>query len=321
MGNSESSSQINVDKEEYQKYIDFKKSQELLKKLNSENIYKNHTKQSVRNNILPNITDKQRFSNINKNYNNNNNNDKNTNFIQKPNLDQIDPFELLKKNPNLKLEELKKNYKKLSLIHHPDRGGAKQNFIRIINAINRNENDKLTDSEKSHQQLKNNYLNTDDNTSQNLNLNSIEKDFKIDKFNQVFDSTKIEDVNSNGYGHLMVKSSKNRDDIEVKNNIGKYDKNKFNDKFNSIKRSNSKSIQRYKVPESLNSNGLNYTELGGQIDDFSCKIQNTIYTDYKKAFDNNFLIDPLNTNYKKYKNVNELEKDRDNKFKRRTNIG
>ncbi|KAL5103814.1 hypothetical protein TcWFU_000512 [Taenia crassiceps] len=49
-------------------------------------------------------------------------------------LNAFDPYHELAINPDASKAEIKKAYKKLSLIHHPDRGGDEQKFIRIHKA-------------------------------------------------------------------------------------------------------------------------------------------------------------------------------------------
>uniref|UniRef100_A0A6C0EK77 J domain-containing protein n=1 Tax=viral metagenome TaxID=1070528 RepID=A0A6C0EK77_9ZZZZ len=228
---------------------------------------------------------------------------------------RLDPFKLLKKSPKLTVDELKQHYKKLVLIHHPDRGGSRNNFNILLEALD--EINKLIEymkSDRSHMDLKNNYTKNNESMdkTQNIKLGDMAKNFKIDKFNDVFNNSKLEDDGNRGYGHMMDESIKNRDDIDIENNMGKYSKDTFNKKFNSIKNEiNTNDIVKYRVPEPVTSNTLCYTELGDKPDDLSHRVQNTIYTDYKKAYEDNYLIDPSKINIRNYKDINELEKDRE----------
>ena len=43
----------------------------------------------------------------------------------------IDPYQILKVHPNAKLEDIKKAYRKLVKIHHPDKGGDKKVMLKI----------------------------------------------------------------------------------------------------------------------------------------------------------------------------------------------
>ena len=126
----------------------------------------------------------------------------------------------------------------MAFIHHPDKGGSSSKFNILITAMK--EIDKLIEyrkSDRTHLELKNNYrekIETEDK-SININLQNIGKDFKLDKFNDVFNNTKLEDFNDRGYGDLMDQSSKKRDDIDIENTLGKYTTENFNSNFNSIK--------------------------------------------------------------------------------------
>jgi hypothetical protein len=138
----------------------------------------------------------------------------------------------------------------------------------------------------------------------------------VEKFNNVYLETRMYNPNDEGYGTMMEQSSKNRDDIEIDNTIGKFTKANFHQKFREVKNKHqSTAVIEYKPPEAVVSNkNLQYSELGeGKIGDYSD--QNTTgnsYTDYKQAHTNTYLIDPSRIKVKNYKNVEDLKKDRIN---------
>uniref|UniRef100_A0A6C0J0E4 J domain-containing protein n=1 Tax=viral metagenome TaxID=1070528 RepID=A0A6C0J0E4_9ZZZZ len=348
MGNAESN--VNISKEEYDKYNLYKEQQNYLKTLNQQ---QNINAEKINNNAEKYIDNEYRentnvfldqsykhhndinnINNNNTNYNNTNYNNINSNHYNKNNIKQsngnnqsnieksynvdmtkIDPFNLLQTHNNINIQNLKQKYKKLALIHHPDKGGNRNKFILLIDTIK--EIDKLIEyknNNKSHIDLKNNYKGQSDNrdTRINVNLKDFGKNFKLEKFNQVFDTTKSDNPNNRGYGDIMVPSSKTRDDIDVENSIGKYNKDKFNHNFNQYKNKHSNEVTKYKVPQANKLSSLSYTELGETSDDLSHSVNKTIYNDYKRAYENTVLINPNNINIKRYKDVNELEKDRDN---------
>ena len=45
-----------------------------------------------------------------------------------------DPYQILKVHPSAKLEEIKKAYRKLVKIHHPDKGGDTAVMVEINSA-------------------------------------------------------------------------------------------------------------------------------------------------------------------------------------------
>ena len=70
-------------------------------------------------------------------------------------------------------------------------------------------------------------------------------------------------------------------------------------------------IVQYQQPKANESNKLTYSNLGEEnIDDYSDK--NNLYVDYKKAHENNYLINPNEVNYRTYNSVNELKNNREN---------
>ena len=154
----------------------------------------------------------------------------------------LDPFKILKKK-NIPLEQLKIAYKKLSLVHHPDKGGDINEFNKLINAYNYIEKViKIKENDKSHLELKNNYNESINNEKEKINSlkePNIKDKFNINKFNKVFNETLLTNPYDEGYSKIMIESNKNREDIEIENKIGKFTKKKFlnnikNDKKNKI---------------------------------------------------------------------------------------
>ena len=140
----------------------------------------------------------------------------------------------------------------------------------------------------------------------------IDKDnFNLNKFNKVFTDYKIDDVNDDGYGHMMSNDTSNIEKDKTLKPRSNFSLNSFNDEFSNNKQQNqSHDIIEYKEPEALMSNNLGYSDLGGdKPGDYSNSANASIqYTDYKKAhITDNTLIDPSNVKYKEFKNVNDLK--------------
>ena len=73
-------------------------------------------------------------NNINNNKNNNNNKNK-RNFFRLSELENNNLYFILNCEENSTLDEIKKNYKKLVHLNHPDKGGKIEEFLKIQNAF------------------------------------------------------------------------------------------------------------------------------------------------------------------------------------------
>ena len=127
--------------------------------------------------------------------------------------------------------------------------------------------------------------------------------FNIAKFNRVFDEARLDDPNhDHGYGNWMSQSSKNRDDIDVRNFMGDFNQDRFNRTFDKkvpvSKQQTQALIRKTNEPQcvSLGSRqGQAFTELGvAKIDDFGDRLTNKgiSYADYKRAHSTERLVDP-----------------------------
>ena len=84
-----------------------------------------------------------------------------------------DPYQILKVHPSAKLEEIKKAYRKLVKIHHPDKGGDSAVMIEIKSAweilkknhkdlnLNKVNNSKVY-NQNEYKRESNNYSNSED---------------------------------------------------------------------------------------------------------------------------------------------------------------
>jgi curved DNA-binding protein CbpA len=231
-----------------------------------------------------------------------------------------DPYEILGIDSSATLDQIKKAYKKRALQYHPDRGGnaaifkiIKKSYQDLLNKYN----SEHQFEQKINQEVRNQHY--DSSMNSGMYNKHIDKDnFNVNKFNKVFDQYRLDDENDNGYGEIMDNITV--DNIEVDKtkqyNKSNFNISNFNDNFNSVKKkSTTTKIIEYTEPEALISgDSLAFSELGaGKIDDFSSTQNNMQYTDYKKAHvTETTLIDPNEVQYKQYKNLNDIKRDRDN---------
>lgn len=245
-------------------------------------------------------------------------------------IKDINPYEVFNLSKNFTWDELKESYKELALSTHPDKNGGDNQLFNIVTTCFKKmaQDYKNRDNDKPHHELKQQskqYYNSNDidNRLKDAFLGGNKK-ISNDMFNKTFEKCKIDDdENDFGYGNIMDKSSKIRDDIKINKLFtkDKVDNNTFNDIFNKNVPVAKSSIVKYKEPEPLVlAKSMQFTELGGKRpDDYSSSVEqrSLAYTDYMRAYDGNRFIDEdLIKNRKEFKSVKEYEKYRDNKVKR-----
>jgi curved DNA-binding protein CbpA len=229
----------------------------------------------------------------------------------------ITPYDILGVSKNFTWDELKTAYKRQARLVHPDKGGTEQLFNIVTDAFKQLAYDfKLKQKDKQHYELKKGYqeerqINETSYTPVNVN----EQNFST-KFNRIFEENKFDDDedDSRGYGHMMEKSSKTREDIDIPKVLNKYSKDKFNSAFEKHTPLG-KNVVVYKEPEPLVlTRKLQFTEIGEKTDDFSTdttKKSNLQYTDYMKAHTTSRLVDPRSVKERKeYRTVEDYDKDR-----------
>lgn len=234
-------------------------------------------------------------------------------------ITEIDPLYVLEKRPNITLTDLEQVYMKLRNIHHPDKGGDPNTFIRIQNAIQICKSAKCGSIiDKSYNDLRSGYEEYIRHNDVDTNDRAIDNGrFSLDKFNKAYDENRYrDDLEDHGYGNYMEKSVEDRDDIYIKNTVGKFQLNSFNDKFKNSKKKTNNEIVKYQVPESLDAaDGIGHFVLGGKNETFTSSIKSRVnYTDYMDAYTkDNVLVDesgmsnktnkPIKKALKEYKNA------------------
>ena len=221
---------------------------------------------------------------------------------------------------NITEKYLKKQYKKLALIYHPDKNNGnsrqfellKDAYVELVYKLR--EKGKYTDTKSTH------HINVDYQQNQrNIQVDNMIKNYEpvhidknnldMDKFNKVFNQFHINSPYSQGYGDMMEKgmAETNKSGFNVQyqpnqdtsinnsindrqffnNDLSQQNFNEsFQNKMNNVNSQNSKIIE-YKEPESmLINNKLDFQELGVEnVDDFTSGMNATVKcTDYKQAY-------------------------------------
>lgn len=226
---------------------------------------------------------------------------------------EMTPYDIFNLRKDFTWSELKDLYKKLALKHHPDKkGGDKERFDYITECFKKLAKEyQARQSNKSHYELKEEQKKEIFPQSRERFETFINEESFNDKFNKMFQENKFvdEDVEF-GYGDKMLKSTKNREDYDIKNLFGteKVGNEKFNNMFNE-KVPMRKDVIKYQEPSALHiTKSIQYSELGKKTDDYTGKSENNQlnYTDYMKAYSEERI--PTKSNRKEFKDVREYEK-------------
>jgi curved DNA-binding protein CbpA len=254
--------------------------------------------------------------------------------LDKSNVDALKLFQLPK---NYTLDQLKTAYKKLALKTHPDKAGGNQEqfqlvtkcYMSLLEKYKNRESDKPFNDLRagSQEYLKKQSGRVGGGGKGDINAimdgQVLQKDkFDVNLFNKIYEQNKLWESGDDGYGDWF-KSGEGDEAPEVFGN--KFNLNVFNSTFEDYKErisSQSGAIQEYKEPKELVSCSTGFTDLdiyARKVDDFSKPLpvgsskKELPFTDLKTAYTaKGAFIDPNKVEYKTYKNVNELKKDRSN---------
>lgn len=247
----------------------------------------------------------------------------------------IDALKIFNLNANYSLEELKKSYKKLALKYHPDKSTGNEEqfqvitkcFMSLLEKYNNRQNDKPFNDLRNASKV---YL-EDQQKKTVVNKSApglIDKDkFDVKLFNKIYEQNKLWDSNDDGYGSWFTSE---KTDQDAPNELfgKKFNINVFNSAFEEYKDRitvDNGSIQEYKEPQELVSCATSFSDIdiaGRRIEDFSKPSPIAItgkssrdlgYTDLKTAYTSRgAFIDPSKVEYKTYKSIDELKRDRGN---------
>jgi curved DNA-binding protein CbpA len=253
--------------------------------------------------------------------------------------ENVDPYEVLGVRKNFEWEELTQAYRHMARLVHPDKGlheeaQVRTRMFRIVTECFR----KLAHEYKGrqegrpHHELKkesqayyasqtggHNSFTPPPDRNESKSRTQNDESF-IDRFNRTFEENALEDdENKIGYGGMMAKSSKEREEIAVPQVMKKFNADAFNSTFDKLTIPKTKDVIVYHEPEALPmGKKMAYTELGGgRPDDFSSTREGTgvrgqlDFTDYMKAHTTTRLVDPRAVKERKtYKTVDAYAADR-----------
>jgi curved DNA-binding protein CbpA len=251
--------------------------------------------------------------------------------FEKSNVDALKIFNL---KSNYTLDELKKAFRKQALIYHPDKPTGNDEQFQFITKcfMLLLEKQKNRESDKQFTDLKHGsktYLEDQNNNNFSKSSNSgvIQKNkFDVKLFNKIYEENKLWDSNDDGHGSWF---SSNETETKSDELFGrKFNISVFNSAFEEYKeRLNPQDgvIEQYNEPSELVSCNTGFTEIDlavNKVDDFSKPLpisgvggkgKDLAFTDLKVAYTSrNAFIDPKKVEYKTYKSVDELKRDRGN---------
>lgn len=222
-----------------------------------------------------------------------------------------------------KLDEnyLKKQFRKLALKYHPDRrGGDTELFEHISDAY-------MLLIDKASMQKQDKQFNEIKREScafrkkfenqgyQNKKLkNGPKGKFDVNRFNELFQETKVTTVEDDGYNDWMKENTDNFiDESEVQKKLGgNTSGNRFNEVFSSIVPAKKQdAIIKYEGPQALYQGGEQAVELGvDKIVNFGGGTEKIKYTDLREAHSGERMIDTNDVNIYDHKNIEKLKQDR-----------
>lgn len=245
--------------------------------------------------------------------------------IKSVDLENIDSYEMFGISKHFTWEQLKNAYKSAALKTHPDKpGGNKELFDFVTDRFEKLALEyKSRESNKTHNELKNDSVNFHNQNRAFEHSFDTTEPF-INKFNKAFDKFKFYDENiESGYGDIMDKSSKTREDINIDNVFDKKEINNqcFNDMFNKKNTIKGKLTKYVEPAPLLMAKKLQFTEIGAaKTDDYTgeSESKNLIYTDYMKAHNGERLVDP-NSKFKEFNSIKDYQRYREKKTNTKLN--
>ena len=227
-----------------------------------------------------------------------------------------DPFKLIGITRNDDLVTAKQSYKKLALKLHPDRGGDPKAFSLLTKAFLSVTEELKAKEQHNHNDMKKDF---DQYGTDNSMPKGGGKKLNIKLFNDIYEKNKLFDPYDSGYNDWINKNPLTDDEpkelfsngfnIDIFNKV-------FQDKTQDEEDYDDTQVIKYGAPTPQLDTTISYTELGiDKVGDFSKMGGNENgelgYTDYRRAHSKSKLIDINKYGRKEYKNINDLEAERE----------
>ncbi len=234
---------------------------------------------------------------------------------------EVDPYDVLEIDPTLDEDVIKRAYRRMTLKHHPDKGGSNETFdlvtkcyIAILDHV-----EKTTYKEMDFQSLKHSASEVEQSIHGKRNRHIDHERFDPKFFNEMFTENRLPGPEDDGYGSIMQDSDRLADEQNIKINDrfkGNFNRNNFMNSFENEKLNDEhKDMVIYEEPQAMMSCNLPFQELGAdRVEDFGeTNRVHQSFCDYKKALSSGSkLIDPSLVERKKFNNVDHLKADRSN---------
>jgi len=246
---------------------------------------------------------------------------------------KYNPFRILHLDYSATEDDVKKAYRKFSLKYHPDKpGGNAKKFMMVSQAyVYLMQKIKEMAGNKSHHELRNeakNYFEEMEQKRQEIRQstkgNEIEyssdrmevgeKNFNVDRFNEIFEKNKMPSQWDRGYGDWGEDDADEQIVFNKKFSLDLFNSTFDEHKKNRVEKKPERQLMVIDEPQPQLLSNLGFEELGqGDINDFTNERVNMgmQFTDYKMAYTKaNVLEYDEKFNRGDYKNIDHLVKER-----------